>query len=193
MFCHAKRTIVSCHKQYRRQFGQQFINIDCFLFRTHWLPATWVTVIFTVHVSSCWRMCATLYRSRAVWCWSWRYAVWSVWGISAHLACFKQAAMVYHKQEDGEALCLLSTAFILSGNPLTNNLRLWFPLLCQITYICLQFSVPQIEYPLRGSGKIGSHVYFLLIVAMVLLLWYHCTIVTSGHHGSIRITFLTKQ
>ncbi len=36
-----------------------------------------------------------------------------------------------------------------------------------------QFSVPQIEYPLRGSSKKGSHVYFLLIVAMVLLLWHH--------------------
>ncbi len=33
-----------------------------------------------------------------------------------------------------------------------------------------QFSVPQIEYPLGGSSKRGSHVYFLLIVAMVLLL-----------------------
>ncbi len=37
---------------------------------------------------------------------------------------------------------------------------------------CLQqFSVPQIEYPLGGSTKKSSHVYFLLIVAMVLLLW----------------------
>ncbi len=34
----------------------------------------------------------------------------------------------------------------------------------------IQFSVPQIEYPLGGSSKKGSHVYFLLIVAMVLLL-----------------------
>ncbi len=34
----------------------------------------------------------------------------------------------------------------------------------------LKFSVPQIEYPLGGSSKKGSHVYFLLIVAMVLLL-----------------------
>ncbi len=33
-----------------------------------------------------------------------------------------------------------------------------------------QFSVPQIEFPLGGSSKKGSHVYFLLIVAMVLLL-----------------------
>ncbi len=33
-----------------------------------------------------------------------------------------------------------------------------------------QFSVPQIEYPLGGSNKKGSHVYFLLIVAMVILL-----------------------
>ncbi len=28
-------------------------------------------------------------------------------------------------------------------------------------------------YPLGGNGKKGSHVYFLLIVAMVLLLWHH--------------------
>ncbi len=32
-----------------------------------------------------------------------------------------------------------------------------------------RFSVPQIEYLLGGSSKKGSHVYFLLIVAMVLL------------------------
>ncbi len=37
----------------------------------------------------------------------------------------------------------------------------------------LQFSVPQIEYPLGGSSKTGSHVYFLLIVAMVLLFYRH--------------------
>ncbi len=34
-----------------------------------------------------------------------------------------------------------------------------------------QFSVPQIKCPLGGSSKEGSHVYFLLIVTMVLLLW----------------------
>ncbi len=33
-----------------------------------------------------------------------------------------------------------------------------------------QFSVPQIEYPLGGSSKKGSHVNFLLVVVMVLLL-----------------------
>ncbi len=38
-----------------------------------------------------------------------------------------------------------------------------------------QFSVPQIEYPLGGSNKKRSHVYFLFIVAIVLLLW--CQIV----------------
>ncbi len=31
-----------------------------------------------------------------------------------------------------------------------------------------KFSVPQVEYPLGGSSKKGSHVYFLLIVAMIL-------------------------
>ncbi len=34
----------------------------------------------------------------------------------------------------------------------------------------LQFSVPQIEYTLGGTSKMGSHVYSLLIVAMALLL-----------------------
>ncbi len=33
-----------------------------------------------------------------------------------------------------------------------------------------RFSVHQIEYPLGGSCKKSRHVYFLLIVAMVLLL-----------------------
>ncbi len=37
-------------------------------------------------------------------------------------------------------------------------------------YHFMQFSVPQIEYQLGGSSKKGSHVYFLLRVAMVLLL-----------------------
>ncbi len=41
-----------------------------------------------------------------------------------------------------------------------------------------QFSVPQIEYPLGGSSKKGSHVYFLLIVFMVS----DCTIVTLAQH-----------
>ncbi len=45
----------------------------------------------------------------------------------------------------------------------------------------LYFSVPQIEYPLGGSIKKGSHDYFLLIVAMVILVTSDCTIVTSGH------------
>ncbi len=47
---------------------------------------------------------------------------------------------------------------------------------CQV---CFRFSVPQIEYPLGGSSKRGSHVYFLLIVSMVLLLW--CQIVLLWH------------
>ncbi len=34
-----------------------------------------------------------------------------------------------------------------------------------------QFSVPQIEYPLGGSSKTGSHVYFLLQVFWVVLLF----------------------
>ncbi len=38
-----------------------------------------------------------------------------------------------------------------------------------------QFSVPQIEYPLGGSCKKGSHVYFLLEDFWVILLF--CQIV----------------
>ncbi len=34
-----------------------------------------------------------------------------------------------------------------------------------------QFSVPQIEYPLGGSSKTGSHVYFLLHIFLVILLF----------------------
>ncbi len=49
--------------------------------------------------------------------------------------------------------------------------------------ILLQFSVPQIEYPLGGSSKKGSDVYFMLIVA----------IVTSGHHGCIRRIFISNN
>ncbi len=56
-----------------------------------------------------------------------------------------------------------------------------------------QFSVPQIEYPLGGSSKKGSHIYFLLIVAMVLLLWHQ--IVLLWHQvtmiDSIRTTYQT--
>ncbi len=48
-----------------------------------------------------------------------------------------------------------------------------------IINLVLQFSVPQIEYPLVVSSKKGSHVYFLLIVVMVLLLW--CQIVLLWH------------
>ncbi len=51
------------------------------------------------------------------------------------------------------------------------DLHRWSPWTCSCFYAVLQFSVPQIEYPLGGSTKKGSHVYFLLIVAMVLLLW----------------------
>ncbi len=35
--------------------------------------------------------------------------------------------------------------------------------------LCYQFSVPQIEYPL-GQPQIGSHIYFLLIIVIVILL-----------------------
>ncbi len=52
-----------------------------------------------------------------------------------------------------------------------------------------QVSVPKIEYQLGGSSNKISHVYFLLIVAMVLLLWHQIvllwhqvTMVASKQH-----------
>ncbi len=70
------------------------------------------------------------------------------------------------------------------------RLRLRIHLLSHISYNNnFQFSVPQIEYPLRGSSKKGSHVYFQLIVAVVLplwrlivLLWHQVTMLTSKQH-----------
>ncbi len=60
---------------------------------------------------------------------------------------------------------------------------------CMATHENIQFSVPQIEYPLWGISKKGSHVYFLLIVVMVLLLccqivllWHQVNMVASEQH-----------
>ncbi len=53
---------------------------------------------------------------------------------------------------------------------LTNSVKI---VLSNYTYYdkeMLKFSIPQIEYKLGDSSKKGSHVCFLLIVAMVLLL-----------------------
>ncbi len=68
-------------------------------------------------------------------------------------------------------------------------LHLYFSVSVQISHLCqcnhlhnalsCQFAVLQIEYPLGSSSKKGSHIYFLLIVAMVLLLW--CQIVLLWH------------
>ncbi len=52
-------------------------------------------------------------------------------------------------------------------------------------YMSCEFPVPQIEYPLGGSSKKGSHVYFLLIVAMILLLW--CQILLLWRQDNIYI------
>ncbi len=41
----------------------------------------------------------------------------------------------------------------------------------QVFYLDTQFSVPQLEYPLGGSSKKGSHIYFLLQVFWVILLF----------------------
>ncbi len=46
-----------------------------------------------------------------------------------------------------------------------------------------EFSVPQIEHPLGGSSKKRSYVYFLLVVAMVLLLW--CQILLLWHQDTM--------
>ncbi len=60
-----------------------------------------------------------------------------------------------------------------------------------ISCLCIKcvFTVRYNEFPLGSSTKSGSHVYFLLIVAMVLLLWcqivllwHQVTIVTSEQH-----------
>ncbi len=50
-------------------------------------------------------------------------------------------------------------------------------LLCPLyfTDLPVKFSVPQIEYPPRGSSKTGSYVYFLLQVFWEMLLF--CQIV----------------
>ncbi len=49
------------------------------------------------------------------------------------------------------------------------------PYTVYLLLIVFQFSVPQIEYPLGGSSKKGGHVYFLLQVFWVILLF--CQIV----------------
>ncbi len=56
--------------------------------------------------------------------------------------------------------------------------------------INIQFSVPQIEYPLGGSSKKGSHVYSCHGTTIVRS---DCTIVTLGYHGSIRTTFISNN
>ncbi len=70
-----------------------------------------------------------------------------------------------------------------------NNLHWTFG--CQDSFkadskINIQFSVPQIEYPLGDSNTKGSHVYFLLVFAMVLLLWHH--IVLLWHQVTMVVT-----
>ncbi len=43
----------------------------------------------------------------------------------------------------------------------------------------IEFSVPQIEYPLGGSTKKGSHVYFLLTVFRVILLFHQIVLLSD--------------
>ncbi len=54
-----------------------------------------------------------------------------------------------------------------------------------------QFSVPQIEYPLGGSSKKGRHVYFLLQVFWVILLF--CKIVLLFDINAILITIVQSD
>ncbi len=63
-----------------------------------------------------------------------------------------------------------------------------------------QFSVPQIEYHVGGISKKSIHVNFLLIVAMVLLLWrqivilwHQVTMVTSEKHLYPTIVLARKR
>ncbi len=66
----------------------------------------------------------------------------------------------------------------------------WLILSLLIIYrhlIVLEFSVPQIEYPLGGSRKKGSHVYFLLIVPW----YYYCDV--RLHYCDITTTFISDN
>ncbi len=60
---------------------------------------------------------------------------------------------------------------------------------------CLKFSLPQIEYPLGGSSTKGSQSSLHPIDSChgTTVMMSHCTIVTSGHHGSIRTTFISNN
>ncbi len=59
-----------------------------------------------------------------------------------------------------------------------------------INVMMIQFSVPQIQYPLGGNSQKRSHVYFLLQVFWVkIIVWYKCrsdaTVVTWCHNSTI--------
>ncbi len=62
------------------------------------------------------------------------------------------------------------------------SVKLLFPILLSISN----------RIPTRGSSNKGSHVYFLLIHGTTVVM-SDCTIVTSGHHGSTRTTFILKN
>ncbi len=59
-----------------------------------------------------------------------------------------------------------------------------------------EFSLPQIVCSLGGSSKIGSHVYFLLMVLLlwrqIVLLWHQVTMVASEQHLYQTIILPTK-
>ncbi len=59
----------------------------------------------------------------------------------------------------------------LSSPPVTHPTTTRTQIFVYLTNNVLQFSVPQIEYPLSGSSKKVSHVYFLLQVFWVILLF----------------------
>ncbi len=66
---------------------------------------------------------------------------------------------------------------------------------CLMLNIPIQFSVPQIEYPPGGSSNKGSHVYFLLQVFWVMLLFCkkccsNATMVTLCHNSKSDITIV---
>ncbi len=73
-----------------------------------------------------------------------------------------------------------SSSTILDHIPSNNSERVWQPGtinngISDLSAIHDKFLVPQIEYPPEGSNKNGSHVYFLLQVFWVTLLF--CQIV----------------
>ena len=77
------------------------LNITTLCCRTRWSHRTCRTATSTARASLCWRMCATLCRSSAPWCWSWRCAAWLLWDTSAPSACCRPAVTAWRRHAGG--------------------------------------------------------------------------------------------